>query len=394
MALTPGAPPWPLRGRAADAVVAGGVAVVVVAGALFALRDQRPFASADLLSWALIVVALVAVYFRRRWPVAMAALTLLACGLYYPLGEPDGTLLVTFIVGLYTAAAEGHLKAAVTLSVLALLATGFGETAGDTRHVDNAALSLVTGWIIAAVALGAVARNRQAYLREVEQRALDAERGREEEARRRATEERLRIARELHDVIGHNISLINVQAGAALHRIERDPEQAERALAAIKETSREALRELRATLGVLRQVDEAAPTEPVPGLAGMADLVAGAETTGLDVRTEIEGERRPVPPEVDLAAYRIVQEALTNVTRHARATMAVVRVRYGRDDVRLEIDDDGRGGDPGAGNGILGMGERARALGGELTAEGGGSAGGFRVRARLPLGSRGLGGVR
>ncbi|MBC6468233.1 sensor histidine kinase [Actinomadura alba] len=385
MALTRGAPPWPLRGRAADAAVAAAVAVVVVVGALLALREERPFDSADLLSWALTVIALVAVYFRRRRPVAMAALTLLACGLYYPLGEPDGPLLVTLIVGLYTAAAEGHLKAAVSLSVLALLATGYGEMASDTRHMENAALSLVTGWMIAAIALGAVARNRQAYLHEVEQRAVDAERGREEEARRRATEERLRIARELHDVIGHNISLINVQAGAALHRIERDPEQAERALAAIKETSREALRELRATLGALRQPDEAAPTEPAPGLAGMDDLVAGAETAGLAVRTEIEGERRPVPPEVDLAAYRIVQEALTNVTRHARATVAVVRVRYGRDDVRLEIDDDGRGGDPDTGNGIRGMGERARALGGELTAEGG-SAGGFHVRARLPLG--------
>ncbi|HEX5598615.1 MAG TPA: sensor histidine kinase, partial [Micromonosporaceae bacterium] len=206
------------------------------------------------------------------------------------------------------------------------------------------------------------------------------EQRKEEEARRRATEERLRIARELHDVLGHHLSLINVQASAALHR--PDPTRSEQALAAIKQTSKETLRELRTALGILRQEGEA-PTAPAPGLNRLHELVTTAGRPGLEVRVEL-AETRLLPPEVDLAAYRIVQEALTNVTRHAGATAVMVRVRPNGDDVLVEVEDDGTGVPGPPGNGILGMGERARALGGSLTA-GPGPDGGFQVRARLPL---------
>jgi signal transduction histidine kinase len=376
---------WPLRGRAADAAIAVGTAVLVVAGTLPQLTDQTR-AGRMLLGVGLIAAACAALYVRRRHPIAVAVFTLLACGAYYPFAEPDGPMLLTFVVGLYTVAMEGHLVAAIALATTAMGVLVLGEL--DDRHIDNTGLMLFAGWLVAVIAIGGVTRNRRAYLQEAERRALDAERTKEEEALRRATEERLRIARELHDVLGHHISLINVQASAALHRLRQDPAQAEDALGAIKQTSKDALRELRATLGVLRQVDETAPTAPAPSLARLSELVDRAGAMGLSVRTEVEGGPRPVPAEVDLAAYRIVQEALTNVSRHAGTANAVVRIRYGDDDVRVEIDDDGRGAANGAGtggNGIRGMGERARALGGELFA-GARPDGGFRVRARLPLG--------
>ncbi|MGW3568255.1 sensor histidine kinase [Streptomyces sp. NPDC000941] len=191
----------------------------------------------------------------------------------------------------------------------------------------------------------------------------------------------------MHDVVGHHISLISVQSAAALHRLEKHPEQAGAALAAIKSSSREALRELRATLGVLRQIDEEAPTAPPPGLARIGELVESARSAGFDVRAHTNGEPQPLPTEVELAGYRIVQESLTNVTRHSRATAVTVHVSYAPREVRIEITDNGRG--PARtvpGSGISGMRERARALGGELITRPG-RDGGFAVRARLPHGN-------
>ena len=211
---------------------------------------------------------------------------------------------------------------------------------------------------------------------------------REEESRRRASEERLRIARELHDALGHHISLINVQAGVALHLMDERPEQARTALSAIKQASKEALTELRSVLDVLRQVDEQAPRTPTPTLARLEELISQSVAAGLDVRAETQGEVRPLPFGVDVAAYRIVQEALTNVARHAGPAAATVRIAYGERDVTVQVEDDGRGppshGSSGSGKGLLGMRERVATLGGELEA-GPRPDGGFRVRARLPL---------
>jgi signal transduction histidine kinase len=188
-------------------------------------------------------------------------------------------------------------------------------------------------------------------------------------------------------VLAHNISLINVQAGVALHLMDEQPGQARSALEAIKQASNDALGELRSVLDVLRQGDEQPPRAPASGLASLDRLVAGAEATGLEVSTRVEGTPRPLPAGTDLAAFRIVQESLTNVTRHAGPASATVLVRYGNDDLTVQVDDDGRGpaaADGAGGNGIRGMRERAAALGGELSA-GSRPGGGFRVRARLPL---------
>ncbi|WP_344320665.1 sensor histidine kinase [Streptomyces macrosporus] len=397
-------------------LVAAAVAVVLIGvNAYRMVRIDRPW-TAMVLDWALIAVCCGALYRRRERPVAVAVVVLLAAGLYYPIGPYDSPLpMIAYVVALYTVAAEGRLAAAVTLAVLTMLAIGYGELVprpGDERHVDDAAMVLLTGWLFGVIAFGHAQRNRQAYLREVERRAIAAEREKEVRARQSATEERLRIARELHDVIGHSLSMINVQSGAALHRYARHPEgtaELVAALEAVRAGSKDALRELRTTLGVLRQADEeAAPTAPAPGLEEVRDLVERARAGGLDVRLVVEGRRgRLVPRRVGHAAYRIVQESLTNVARHADARRAVVTVRHEGDDIRVRIEDDGRGvpeegPEAGAdtGSGIAGMAERARALGGELTAgnvredaeggeegqEGRGPVRGFRVEARLPLG--------
>ncbi|MGC5330595.1 sensor histidine kinase [Micromonospora sp. DT62] len=319
-----------------------------------------------------------ALYLRRRHPVAVGVVALAAVGAYGALLHRPGPIMLVFVVALYTVVDEGHLGVAVGLGLASVIAFAVADSYHRTAESVNGATLLHAGWLVAVIV--GVTRNRRAYLAEAQARVLAAEQGKEEEARRRATEERLRIARELHDVLGHHLSLINVQASAALHR--PDPDRSAQALAAIKQTSKETLRELRTTLGILRR-EGAAPTGPTPGLDRLYELVTTAGRSGLEIRTEL-AETRALPPEVDLAAYRIVQEALTNVTRHAGASAVVIRVRPDRDDVLLEVEDDGVGTAGQPGNGILGMGERARALGGSLTT-GPGVDGGFRVRARLPI---------
>jgi signal transduction histidine kinase len=218
-------------------------------------------------------------------------------------------------------------------------------------------------------------------------------RSREEEGRRYAYEERLRVAREIHDVVGHGLAVINMQAGVALHVLgkrrdaERGPDEVTAALEAIKSASKDALEDLRGTLAVFRQADGVAPRRPAPGLGQLDGLVADMTENGLPVDLTVSGERAGVPGGVDLAAYRIVQESLTNVLRHSGAARATVRVRYGPGEVALEVLDDGKGPDPGAaangGHGIVGMRERAAAVGGTLDA-GPRPEGGFRVHAILP----------
>ncbi|WP_338071014.1 sensor histidine kinase [Actinomadura bangladeshensis] len=372
--------------RSANALLAGGLFAVMAVLTLVSVNTGAP-TRMPLYGWTLMAVACGALYFRLSHPIAVAVVTFAACGVFYPLTEPDGPLVIAFVIALYTAAAEGHLLSAGVLAAVSITVTVIADRRDDINHLADAASFLLAGWFVAVIAIGGVVRNRRAYLREAEERARVAERGREAEARRRAVEERLRIARELHDVLGHNISLINVQATAALHGLRREPERAEDALTAIKQASKDTLREMRATLGVLRQVDEAAPVTPAPGLARLAELTSGISAAGLTIRTKIEGDPRPLPAEADLAAYRIVQEALTNVTRHSSASTATVRVGYADDEVTVSVEDDGvpsSAGASGDGSGIRGMRDRAASLGGALEA-GPGPDGGFAVRARLPL---------
>ncbi|MEU7894326.1 sensor histidine kinase [Nonomuraea sp. NPDC049152] len=359
-------------------VTIGVIAVILlgtVATALF-----KSGVSPDALDIALPLVACGALLLRQRHPVAVLLVVTIATAVYYPSSRLDGPMVLAIMLALYTAADLGHLVAACTVAAVSLLGMGVGETRG-VRHVDDSLFLMITGWMVAAVAAGGVTRNRRAYLQEAEKRAAEAEHSKEEEAKRRETEERLRIARELHDVLGHNISLINVQAGAALHGIRKRPEGAEEALRAIKETSKETLRELRTTLGVLRQVDEDAPTAPTAGLRQLGELVG---RTGLDVSTELSYGDPPV--EVDLAAARIVSEALTNVSRHSSAGSARLTITEKSGKMVITVEDDG----PsvvftgGSGYGVQGMKERASALGGTLEA-GPRPEGGYRVVAELPL---------
>jgi signal transduction histidine kinase len=240
------------------------------------------------------------------------------------------------------------------------------------------------GWIISAGVMVVTARMWQLHLREVEHRADEAERTRDETARRRAMEERLRIARELHDSLTHSISVIQVQAGVAVHLARKRGEDVPPALLAIQEAGTDAVRELRATLGVLRNDADGS------GLCLLDGLVGRARAAGLPVTVTVTGAERPLPTEVDRAAYRIVQEALTNVSRHAGGAGASVRLHYAPAALSIQVDDDGPGAvtgpgprPPGRGLGLAGMRERVSALGGQLSA-GPQDGGGFQVRAELP----------
>jgi signal transduction histidine kinase len=242
------------------------------------------------------------------------------------------------------------------------------------------------GWLISAGVMVVTFRMWQLHVREVEQRADEAERTKDETARRRAIEERLRIARELHDSLTHSISVIQVQAGVAVHLARKRGEDVPPALLAIQEAGADAVRELRATLGVLRSEDDGS------GLCQLGSLVGRARAAGLPVTVTVTGAERPLPPDVDQAAYRIVQEALTNVSRHAGHAGASVHLHYTPETLSIQVDNDGNGNGivtststrpPGRGLGLAGMRERVSALGGHLYA-GPQDSGGFQVRAELP----------
>jgi signal transduction histidine kinase len=241
------------------------------------------------------------------------------------------------------------------------------------------------GWLISAGVMGVTFRMWQLHVREVEQRAEEAVRTKDEAARRRAMEERLRIARELHDSLTHSISVIQVQAGVAVHLARKRGEEVPPALMAIQEAGADAVRELRATLGVLRSSEDGDGS----GLCQLDSLVARARAAGLPVTVTVTGAERPLPAEADQAAYRIVQEALTNVSRHAGQACASVHLHYGPESLSIRVDDDGMGAVPGPrpsgpGLGLVGMRERVSALGGQLHA-GPQDDGGFRVCAELPV---------
>lgn len=276
--------------------------------------------------------------------------------------------------------------AAATAAVLVGAALLF--TPGSWLEPEKA---VMLAWTALAAAIGDAVRSRHAYVAAVEERAEHAERTREQEAQQRVAAERVRIARELHDVVAHHIALINAQAGVAVHLAERQPEQTLAALENIRDTSRSALDELRATVGLLRQTDDpAAPRDPMPGLTQLPDLLASFEGAGLAVRHSQRGISEPLAPAVDLAAYRIVQEALTNVHKHAGADHARLFLHYRPEWLTITVEDDGcvgpyhREPHQGTGHGLIGMRERAAIVGGTLYA-GACPQGGFAVTADLPL---------
>jgi signal transduction histidine kinase len=382
-------------GRPTDLAVAGLVLVAQLALTTGAARGQPDRQPLDLLAYLLLAAGPVALVWRWRAPALVLAVVMASNVVYFALGYPYGPAWLSLIVAFWTAVTGGARRAA-WVTAFAGLAAYFTLAALLGRGESATPLSIAAhlGWLLLVLVAAEVATVGR-------QRRLDAERSRAEEARRRAGEERMRIARELHDVLAHNISLINVQAGVALHLMDEQPGQSRSALQAIKQASNDALGELRSVLDVLRQGDEAPPRAPASGLDQLASLVAGAGATGLEVRTRVEGTPRPLPSGTDLAAYRIVQESLTNVTRHAGPASADVLVRYGADDLTVQVDDDGKGLESASGRqltdsdrqsrsgrGLAGMRERVAALGGELTT-GPRPGGGFRVLARLPLGTEG-----
>jgi signal transduction histidine kinase len=240
--------------------------------------------------------------------------------------------------------------------------------------------------------MGEVSRDRVARAAADEQRARDAERHRREETLRRAGEERMRIAREVHDVLAHSISIINVQAGVAAHHFETDPDKARAALDTVRNAGKDALRELRSSLGVLRDsdADSEAPREPSPGIRDVDELIAGVEETGLTVHLERIGDPESVPADVGLAVYRVIQESLTNVSRHARASIVGVTIDRRPQQVLVRIEDDGVGltGTTPDGHGIVGMRERLRLLGGHLDVGPAENGAGLVVEGRIPLGEQ------
>ena len=366
----------------ADLAIAAVVAFVQFPGTYFGAEAQTDRADLNALAFALVAVGPIALLFRRRYPVSVLLVIFAATLTYWTTDFPRGPIFFGLIVAFVTVVMAGHRVVAIVVALAGWLAFPWlPYLAGNDDRPSLAGTLGLLAWLLVLLGFGEIARVSKA-------RAAEAQRTREEEARRRASDERLRIARELHDVLAHNISLINVQAGVALHLMDEHPEQARTALTAIRQASKDALGGLRSGLEVLRHSGEEAPLTPQPGLDELDRIVSQAAAAGLEVRVAIEGAPRTLPSEVDLAAFRIVQEAVTNVARHAGQATASVRVAYGDHDVTVQIDDDGRGAIPlpaaGAGSGITGMRERTIALGGRLDV-GPRPGGGFRVRAQLPV---------
>lgn len=365
----------------AIAVVAG---VIQLAGTLSIAHLQDGREPLDVMGVALLTAGPVALLWRRRRPVAVLAFTFAVTLAYWSLDYPRGPAMAALIVAFASALVQGH-GAAAWLSLAAGWA-GFLWLPGMVSDTHSPALAKAVGtgaWLLVLGAAVQLVAFRKERLRE-------AERARRQEEFARANQERLRIARELHDVLAHNVSLINVQAGTALHLIDQQPERARPALEAIKEASSETLREVRSVLEILRRPDEQPPRSPTAGVAGLDELISRTSAAGIPVESEVRGDPHPLPASVDLAVYRIVQEALTNVARHARPAAAIVRLTFGDEEVTLEVEDDGRGSPNGArpGNGMAGMRERVAALGGDFSAGPRTAQAGFRVAARLPLGGQ------
>ncbi|MBI0376747.1 sensor histidine kinase [Streptomyces albiflaviniger] len=366
-------------------------------------EDGRTLSWPPAAAYVIAVVSCAVLPVRHRAPLAAMAATT-AAGVLVPfLGVLLSPLIVApAVITAYslTARTERHAVSAVSLTSVALLVAST-PLFGALSWKDASRVGAVAAFPLVAGVLGHSAQNRRAYLAAVEERARRAEKTRESEARRRVAEERVRIARELHDLVAHQITLANAQASVAAHLFDTRPEQTRKSLKELVETTGDALDELRATVGLLRQSGDAtAPDEPAPGLSRLPTLLESFRRAGLEVSVHQEGTVRPLPPGVDLTAYRIVQEALTNVTKHAGTGSARVRLVWNRDRVTITVADDGGGArtaptaatgprtatgpDRPPGYGLIGMRERATAVGGHLSA-GRRPEGGFLVSTQLPL---------
>jgi len=402
--------PFRLPVLAQDALLGIFVAAMQVQGTVAKPADvgSRPLADFGHLGYILLTVSGLALTLRRRWPVPVFITAALASLVYYAAGFSDGPGWIGLFVALYTLTAYGDGRRSLAFAGVGItvLATGWLIAGADVE--PRAAIGWVffrIGASVMSAALGESVRSRRFIAAEAQERAERAERTREEEARSRVDAERLRIAREVHDTVAHAIAIINVQAGVTAHVLDKRPERARETLVAIEQTSSQALREMRAVLGVLRDSHDG--RVPHPGLGQIDDLTAKARDAGLDIKLEATSPTAPPPSAVDTTAYRILQESITNVIRHVGPTRVTVTLNHGIDVLEIRVIDEGRRHAPGddapgphisakhstsngtgssaeLGRGILGMRERCQLLGGELVA-GALPGGGFEVRARLPL---------
>jgi signal transduction histidine kinase len=365
----------------------GALAAVAIVAATNQVEPSSGDRALDALAYGCMAVAGMSLAGRRRWPLATVAVVTLALAVYLARDYVGGPVFVTLYIALYSLAT---IRARRLAFGAAAAATGVLVVVGELAGTGPGLLHLVfIGWAAAAVFLGDAVRSHRAYLTALEERAAHLERSRDEEARRRVTEERLRIAQDLHDSVAHSMATINVQAGVAAHVIDRHPERARDALVVIQQASGDVLDELAALLGLLRVDDrDGAALTPTPTPVQLGELVESASRSGLEVTLRVERDVDDVPQPVGVALYRIVQESLTNVVRHAgpEATAEVTVAGDADGGLSVEVVDDGtgcHGTGPGAGVGILGMRERARATGGALRA-GAHPQGGFVVRAVWP----------
>lgn len=341
----------------------------------------EPF-SPDFVSYSLLALTAGSLVFRSRYPLLTLAGVTTFGAAYLTTGAPVFTVQIIVLVAVYSAVADAHISRGPAILVSLLCGAVLGAAiwvSGEPR--SDAQWAMDAAWLLAAMFLGDSQRSRR-------EAALESSRTQEEEARRRVSEERLKIARDLHDVVGHNISLINVQASAGSHVLYQDAGQSKETFDNIREASHETLQELRSLVGVLRDPATGESRAPTDGLDQLDRLIRGFVEAGQHVDLRITGNRRHISGVVDLSAYRIVQEALTNAVQHAPGANVIVTVDYGEDAVSVSVTNEASqtpsSSNGSGGHGLVGMRERVLAIGGRLDA-GPEANGGFRVRATLPL---------
>ncbi|MEO3936959.1 histidine kinase [Dermatophilaceae bacterium Soc4.6] len=363
---------------------------VVVATALTAGADvvSAPLRPVGPLAYLLVAASGLALAWRNAAPTTTVLVTVALGVGYQGAGFPGGPAPVPIVLALYSIAHRGARLQSLGLGLLAILALLGARSLAVPGGFASPLLIAFPITVLAALFAGQLVAARRGQRQRTLERQAAAEQAREYDIQRRVDAERLRIARELHDVVAHNISLINVQATMGAHVIATRPAEATEALVAIKSASKQALRELRSILQVLRQADETDPTAPAPGLADLDAMLASTAHAGVDTVLTVSGTRRTLPSTVDVAAYRIIQESLTNVMRYAGPAPVQLQLHYADANLSVQVDSDiDTGVDPrfgGSGQGIAGMRERAAAVGGTLHAAPDGH-GRFLVRADLPL---------
>jgi signal transduction histidine kinase len=365
-----------------DAGIAAGVAAALLL--LAGIASEEGASPLDLVAYGLAALVGVVLLWRRRFPTGVAVASLLLVFAYHALDYPAiGNLPLAF--ALLNASYHSATLAASGVAAVALAGTLGWFLVGEARPLAEAFNLVVreSGVLAAVILTGSVLRSRRLLAEETQERIRLVRADQEAQAERRRVEERMAIAREIHDVVAHTVALIGVQARAAADSFHDAPGEAEKALRVIGESTREATAELQATINVLRG-GAPSPT-PAPALDQLKDLVDSASASGVDVHLNVNGEQRRLSGLVELVAYRVIQEALTNVVKHAAATSAQVDVTFGRRELEVAVSDDGIGGPLIGGHGISGMRERVEATGGSLSV-GPSPHGGFLVSARIPTG--------